>query len=53
MAVQKSEHFREKVSPYAKLSRERESQRIKLVADENTKFDIDLSISEGDFKNLG
>ncbi len=29
------------------------NNRIKIVADENTKFDIDISISEGDFKNLG
>jgi len=29
------------------------NNRIKIVADENTKFDIDVSISEGDFQNLG
>ena len=29
------------------------NNRIKIVADENTKFDINISISEGDFQNLG
>jgi len=35
------------------LNIEKGNNRIKIVADENTKFDIDLSISEGSFKNLG
>lgn len=35
------------------LNAEKGNNRIKLVADENTKFDIDISISEGDFNNLG
>ncbi len=35
------------------LNLEKGNNRIKIVADENTKFDIDISISEGDFKNLG
>lgn len=35
------------------LNVEKGNSRIKIVADKNTKFDIDISISEGDFKNLG
>ncbi len=35
------------------LNIEKGNNRIKIVADENTKFDIDISISEGDFENLG
>jgi len=35
------------------LNIEKGNNRIKIVADENTKFDVDISISEGDFKNLG
>jgi len=35
------------------LNAEKGNNRIKIVADENTKFDIDISISEGDFNNLG
>ncbi len=35
------------------LNIEKGNSRIKIVADENTKFDIDISISEGDFENLG
>jgi len=29
------------------------NNRIKLVTDENTKFDIEISISEGEFETLG
>lgn len=29
------------------------NNRIKIVADENTKFDIDISIPDGEFKKLG
>ena len=35
------------------LNVEKGNNRIKIVTDENTKFDIDLSIPEGDFKELG
>lgn len=35
------------------LDIERGDNRIKIVADENTKFDIDISISEGKFEKLG
>ena len=30
-----------------------ETIRIKIVAGENTKFDIEISIQEGEFKELG
>jgi len=35
------------------LNVEKGNNRIKIVAEENTKFDIDISIPEGSFKNLG
>jgi len=35
------------------LNVEKGNNRIKIVANENTKFDVEISISEGDFKNLG
>ena len=35
------------------LNIESGNNRIKLVADENTKFDIEISISEGEFEKLG
>jgi len=35
------------------LNIESGNNRIKIVADENTKFDIDISISEGKFEKLG
>ena len=35
------------------LNIENGENRIKIVADKNTKFDIDVSISEGEFKELG
>ncbi len=35
------------------LNIERGDNRIKIVADENTKFDIDISISDGKFEELG
>lgn len=35
------------------LNIESGNNRIKIVADENTKFDMDISISEGEFIELG
>jgi len=35
------------------LNIESGNNRIKIVADENTKFDIDISVSEGKFEKLG
>lgn len=37
----------------ATLNLEKGNNRIKIVAGQNTKFDIDLSIPEGEFKKLG
>lgn len=35
------------------LNVESGNNRIKIVAGENTKFDIEISIQEGEFKELG
>lgn len=35
------------------LQTESGNNRIKIVADRNTKFDIEIAISEGEFKKLG